>query len=277
MDQWGLLPVPGPETVEGLVVLLQVAALLGSVPPLADSGGAAAPTAPEHPRLARVRALLAKAESTEYPEEAEALTAKAQELITRYALERLLEDDGEATQDDHRVSRRLIWLDQPYVGAKADLVIAVANANGCRVAVSEVLGFCVVVGEPASLHSVELLVTSLLVQATAALQRHGRSVDRSGVSRTRSFRRSFLMSYALRIGERLRAAASAVIEEGDATCLLPALRAQHERVTEAFARMVPSTEARVSRAASNAEGWVAGRAAADLALLDVREQVTRRR
>lgn len=38
--------------------------------------------------LARVRALLAKAESTEFPDEAEALLAKAQALISRHAIDR---------------------------------------------------------------------------------------------------------------------------------------------------------------------------------------------
>ena len=39
-------------------------------------------------KLSRVRALLAKAESSSFPEEAEALSAKAQELMTRHALDR---------------------------------------------------------------------------------------------------------------------------------------------------------------------------------------------
>jgi Protein of unknown function (DUF2786) len=37
--------------------------------------------------LGRVRALLAKAESTEFPEEADAFTEKAQELMTRYSID----------------------------------------------------------------------------------------------------------------------------------------------------------------------------------------------
>ncbi|MFE3753475.1 DUF2786 domain-containing protein [Nocardia tengchongensis] len=37
-------------------------------------------------RCSAVRGLLAKAESTSLPEEAEALSAKAQELMTKYAL-----------------------------------------------------------------------------------------------------------------------------------------------------------------------------------------------
>ena len=46
--------------------------------------GVAAPL--DHRLLARVRALLARAELTGFDEEAEALTAKAQELITRHAI-----------------------------------------------------------------------------------------------------------------------------------------------------------------------------------------------
>ena len=38
--------------------------------------------------LDKVRALLAKAESTEFPEEAEAYTAKAQELMARHRIDR---------------------------------------------------------------------------------------------------------------------------------------------------------------------------------------------
>jgi hypothetical protein len=47
---------------------------------------------------------------------------------------------------------------------------------------------------------------SLLVQAHAAMRRFGRQTDRRRTSRTRSFRQSFLLSYANRIGERLQAA-----------------------------------------------------------------------
>lgn len=44
--------------------------------------------------LARVRSLLAKAESTDFDDEADALSAEAQELMSRYALDRALLDHG---------------------------------------------------------------------------------------------------------------------------------------------------------------------------------------
>src|SRR3974377_713718 len=60
-----------------------------------------------------------------------------------------------------------------------------------------------VVGFPSDLDAVELLYTSLLVQANTAMLREGAKKDAYGRSRTRAFRQSFLVAYAYRIGVRL--------------------------------------------------------------------------
>ena len=203
---------------------LGLAALLTHVPLLSDAVAATSTeSGPEHPKLARVRALLAKAESTEFDEEAEALSAKAQELISRYALDRLVGEG--AARDGNAPHVRRLWLDAPYVRAKASLVAAVASANRCRSATADRWGFCVVVGGAADLDAVELLATSLMVQADAAMLRHGRRPGRAGTTRTRSFRQSFLTAYATRIGERL-AAASVAAARASGADLLPVLRSQ---------------------------------------------------
>lgn len=259
-------PVLRLGAVDALPSMLGLVALLSRTPLLTDTvtGTAEAPGL-EHPKLARVRALLAKAESTEFDEEAEALTAKAQELIARYALDRLV-DEG-PTRDRSGLEVRRLWLDAPYVRAKASLVAAVASANRCRAASAGKWGFSVVVGAPADLHAVELLVTSLLVQADAAMLRHGRRSDRAGTTRTRSFRQSFLTAYATRVGQRLTAASAAAARESGVD-LLPVLRSQELKVAEEFDRLVPHSVGR-ARTVSNGEGWAAGLAAADLAVLDV--------
>ena len=212
-----------------------------------------------------MRALLAKAESTEFDEEAEALSAKAQELISRYALDRLLEDGPASDRSDLQVRR--LWLDKPYVRAKTLLVSAVASANRCRAAGADQLGFSVVVGSASDLDAVELLVTSLLVQADAAMLRHGRRTSASGTTRTKSFRQSFLTAYALRIADRLERANVEAARAAGAD-LLPVLRSQEEKVAEEFVRLVPHSVGR-SANVSNSEGWAAGLAAADLAALGV--------
>lgn len=223
-------------------------------------------------KLATVRGLLAKAESTTFDEEAEALSAKAQELISRYALERLLEADAAGGEAAGPGARR-VWLEAPYVGAKAQLVHVVARANGCRAVLSDPPGVTTVVGSDDDLEAVELLVTSLLVQAGAAMLRHGRAVDARGTSRTRSFRQSFLMAFAVRIGERLTETAEQVLHDsGHEQELLPVLRSRDEAVQAAFEALVPRT--RTTRATvSNAAGWHAGQAAADLASIDVRRPI----
>lgn len=268
-------------TVACMQRALEVAAVLAQLPaiatvlpapgqPVSDPGQ---PPPQQAKLLARVQALLAKAEATEFPEEAEALSAKAQELVTRHALERLLASADAGRPGDQPVARRL-WIDAPYVFPKAMLVHVVAGANRCRSVVSESLGFCTVVGQPDDLEAVEVLVPSLLVQAHSAMRRFGRQTDRAGTSRTRSFRQSFLLSYADRIGQRLRTA-DAAATEGNARSgeLVPVLRRHEEQLASACDQLFPHLTSK-SGTVNNPMGWAAGRAAADEALLGADQQLS---
>jgi hypothetical protein len=176
---------------------------------------------------------------------------------------------------------RRIAVDNPYEAPKASLLQTVAQANRCRVVWSKELGLVSVIGFPADLDAVELLFTSLLVQANSAMLRAGSKQDAAGRSRTRAFRQSFLISYAVRIGERLseatghaeqhavaeQAAASAGAEGGGKD-LVPFLAARHQAVDDTVDAMFGGklTRSRAVRA-TDAEGWQSGRAAADLASL----------
>jgi hypothetical protein len=230
--------------------------------------------------LAKVRALLAKAESTEFPDEADAFFAKAQELMSRYSLERAaidaLADAGGAGTIPVRTAGRRIWLDNPYLSPKSMLVGAVAEANRCRAVFASGLGLVTVIGEETDTDIVEVLTTSLLVQAGRAMLAAGSRTDQRGQSRTKSFRQSFLISYAQRIGERLNTAAEQAESEvsesvGDGR-LLPVLAARERAVQERVSELFPLLVSRRVSVSNNA-GWTAGRAAADLAVLDVRRAV----
>ncbi|WP_112265156.1 DUF2786 domain-containing protein [Lentzea terrae] len=222
--------------------------------------------------LARVRALLAKAESTQFSEEAEALSAKAQELMNRHAFERAVLD-----ADEHReqtaASIRL-WLDAPYLDAKSHLVHAITQANRCRSVFYPHFGFVALVGESMDLEITELLVTSLLVQATRAMVAEGSQITRGGTSRTRSFRQSFLVSYAKRIGERLEEASARAHDPVEDERLLPVLAARSQVVEETFEKMFSNLSQR-SATVTNGAGWEAGRAAADRADITVERQAVR--
>ena len=122
-------------------------------------------------------ALLAKAESTNFAAEAEAFTAKAQELMARHRIDRAVLDQGAQNSTEGPVGRR-IAVDDPYAEAKTLLLGGIADANGCRAVWSKDLGFTTVFGFPDELDWVEERFTSLLVQSVAALRREGPKQDR---------------------------------------------------------------------------------------------------
>ncbi|HET6294043.1 MAG TPA: DUF2786 domain-containing protein [Kribbella sp.] len=262
------------QTLPGLARLFP---LPGTAPRPAGSSAGHHDTAATQKMLARIRALLAKAEGTDFPDEAEALSGKAQELMAKFSLDQALVDaDPELDLPDDSGARR-IWVETPYVSAKAQLVGAVASANRCRTVSMDQLAVVTIVGAELDLQLTELLSTSLLVQANRAMLAAGKHFGRRGESRTRSFRQSFLMAYAQRIGERLQAtteATQAAVPEADAGRLLPVLSKREEQVDALFVKLFPATVTRRTRV-SNGAGWAAGRTAADQAQLDTRRPVSR--
>jgi hypothetical protein len=230
-------------------------------PPSRWRNGGAAVAADSLPAsvLERVRALLAKAESTTFEAEADAFTAKAQELMARHRIDRAVIAARGESRADEPVGRR-VGLDDPYAEAKAALLATIADANGCRAVWSKNMGFSTLFGFASDLDSVEELFTSLLVQATAALRREGSKHDHTGRSRTTRFRRSFLVAFATRIGQRLREAVDATVDavsHETGTALVPVLTSRDEAVRAAAEAAFPQAGA-FSPAASDGEGWYAG-------------------
>jgi hypothetical protein len=271
--------VSAPEQVATALRVLRLLARLVPLPRIADpphqwtardvgsEGAARAADAV----VAKVRGLLAKAESTDYPAEAEALSAKAQELIARHAIDRAL---LAAERGDEPVARR-IPIDEPYAEAKCALLAHVAHANRCRTVWMSALGASTLVGFASDVDDVELLFSSLLVQATRAVASIGRHAPPGDRTRSRAYRRSFLYGFANQIGQRLRETTereTAEAAERHGPQLLPVLAsreaATEQRVAELFPR-VRSTRTRVS----DGDGWVAGNAAGKLASLALDHEV----
>ncbi len=282
--------LPNNDWVDVIPMALELVALLGTMPVLEQLGpkpGTARPPAggsarastghepaAENPvderMLSRIRNLLAKAEATGFPAEAEALTAAAQERMARYSIDAAM---LAATAPDNRdkPNGRRIGIDNPYESAKAVLLNAVAQANRCRSVWTKNLGFCTVVGFEPDLDAVEALFTSLLVQATTAVTQAGAGAAAGARSRTKAFRQSFLSAYAHRIGERLAeitaaqtTAASAAPGGGN---LLPVLASRDKAVENTLAEMFPSLTQKSTGTISDPQGWHSGRGAADLATL----------
>jgi uncharacterized protein DUF2786 len=274
LQQWGRRVGLDRQGVTTCVVevlhLLQTLPRIPILCPLPGTARAAQTTARAQttvqPRmLDKVRALLAKAESTEFPEEAEALTAKAQELMARHSIDEALLAAARTVRDEPAGIR--IGVDAPYESPKVMLLQEVATANRCRVVWSRQLGFATVVGFDGDLRAVELLYMSLLVQATSAVVHAGSRRTLTGQSRTRLFRQSFLSGFAARIGQRLRGVTADATRAAGSDALLPVLAARDEAVQEKVNEQFPELTHRRSAATTDYEGWASGTAAADRAVI----------
>src|ERR1700753_2755444 len=154
--------------------------------------------------LERVRKLLAKAEDDSVtPAEAEALTAKAAELMARYGIDRALL--AAARPETDRPAERSIDVPTPWADVRAHLLAGLVSAMRCQCVLLPVpTGKRVhVFGFASDLERAEMLYTSLLVQmahglAVAAVPATARS--------PRAWRRSWLLGYSSAVTTRVRAA-----------------------------------------------------------------------
>lgn len=226
--------------------------------------------------LSRVRHLLAQAESTNFEAEAESFTAAAQTLMARHQIDRAMVEAAQLAAAGADAARRVVrahrvGIENPYEGPKALLLNEVAAANRCRMVWNKEYGYGTVVGHATDRAAVEVLFTSLLIQATRAMTTAGARIRRDGSSRTRSFRSSFLTAFATRIGQRLESATQA--EEATAAqgagggALVPVLAARKAAVDAAVHEIFPELQTRALASVTDGEGWRAGVSAADQAQL----------
>lgn len=158
----------------------------------------------EQTLLERVRKLLAKAEDDSVtPAEAEALTAKAAELMARYGIDRALLAATRPETD--RPADRVIDVPNPWADVRAHLLAGLVSAMRCQCVLLPVAtGKRVhVFGYASDLERTELLYTSLLVQMA-----HGLAATQvpATARSPRAWRRSWLLGYSSAVTARVRAA-----------------------------------------------------------------------
>ncbi len=220
------------------------------------------------PILERVRALLAQAESTTFEAEAEAFTAKAQELMTRHAIDSALVS-AQADRGEAPITVR-VPIDDPYVDAKSLLLHCVAENSRCRSVFHGHFALATLVGFASDVAATEVLFTSLLVQAQTAMQAAAATAPAGARTRSRSFRTAFLVAYAYRIGERLAAINAAVVSDVEAEThrsILPVLAARSSAVDAAVDEMFGALRPSAVRGGYDPAGWASGHDAADRARL----------
>jgi hypothetical protein len=244
-----LIPPPGADTADGPTIDLSARG--------------------DDPMLNRVRALLAKAESTNFEAEAEAFTAKAQQLMTRHAI-----DIAMVAASAHRSEQPdaiRIPIDEPYFDAKASLLAAVARSSRCRTVLHPGIAMATIIGFPGDLAATEMLFTSLLVQAQVALRSASASAPPGAPARSRGFRAAFLYAYANRVSERLDEINAYVVADAETrtgNSILPVLAARSSVVDATVDELFGRLRRRPSRRMLDMSGWASGRSAADRARLN---------
>lgn len=160
--------------------------------------------------LDRVRKLLAKAEDEGCtPAEAEALTAKAAELMARYGIDRALL--GALRPETDSVGNRVFDLDNPWAAVKAHLLAGLAAALRCQCVLlnrREPGSRVHVFGYLSDLERADILFTSLLVQMARALA--AQPVASYGGA-AKAWRRSWMLGFASAVVARVRAAEEAAV------------------------------------------------------------------
>lgn len=209
----------------------------------------------------KVLGLLTKAESTEFPAEADALLAKAQELMSRHAIDEAMLDNARDVKTD-AIGHRQFAIPSPYARQKGILLNVLATVNHCR-AVQKNDGTVVVMGHESDLSNVETMFAALCLQAVRSMLNELVPVREN----PRAFRNAFLLGYAGRIRERLTEAAATAAREyeaetGASTALVVVARekAVDSHVQEQFPRLRSSSSSYSSRSGRGAGVAAANRA-----------------
>jgi len=217
-------------------------------------------------KLDTIRKLLAKADGAATPAEAEVYTAKAVELMARHGIDEALL--GAAAPHRDEVATCRIPVADPYSAGKARLLAWTASALRCRAVLHEAGGGRVaavtVLGFASDRARVELLYTSLLLQASAQLARQRPAWVGESVA---AYRRSWLHGFAVRVHQRLveaearaaesaaRASPSSGPSAGPSVALVLADR--RARVDRAYAEAFPQI-GRARHARLSGSGYAAG-------------------
>jgi hypothetical protein len=170
-------------------------------------------------KLDVIRKLLAKAERAGTEAEAETYNAKARDLIIAYGIDEALLANADEVRDE--IGAQRISLTDPYSAQKARLLGWVAAALGARWIMHGARGGKVaavtIFGFTSDLERIELLFTSLQMQATGQLVRVRPPAtqyvwERESVA---AYRRSWLQGFAAQVHQRLVEAQSAAVAARD--------------------------------------------------------------
>jgi hypothetical protein len=167
--------------------------------------------------LDRVHKLLAQAEDESVtPEEAQAFTAKAAELMAKYGIDRALLADTKPETD--KPSSKVLDFANPWARVKAHLLCGLASSLRCQAILlgrSQQREGAVRIhlfGYQSDIERAEMLYASVLIQMWHGLA----GAEVPGWCRSpRAWRRSWMLGFATAVITRVRAAETAATQQSD--------------------------------------------------------------
>ena len=237
----------------------------------------------------RISALLAKAERTDNPHEADAYLVKAQQLATAASIDLALARHRHRQREREREQAggpimRTVTIGEKGKRANPHLIalfVVVAHANDAQVDVATNSTYVVAYGLPSDLDVVDALFASLSVQMVEQAQtwlatgewrettyvrverRYGFATRTKKPHTAQTARASFYRAYAARIAERLDEARAAAVAEASATAGASTEVALRDKTAQVRAFHRHTSDARGSwRGYSGAARSDRGRAAA---------------
>lgn len=224
-----------------------------------------------NPILDKIMKLLAKAEGTKNPHEAEAFTAKAIDLMTKWSVDEAMLAAHRGVVNRNEVISVVIPVRGVYFKAHMDMLNQLGIAFGFRrVSTGKtwqdktIKDRMVWVGFENDLAAAQLLYTSLLVQLEVALRAFVKENDRqfsyASASEKYQMRRSFMIGFNDVVGKRIRESRKTATDTTPGAGLVLASRSQE--IDDKVADLFPNL--RVGRGREirlNATGYSGGKIA----------------
>lgn len=199
---------------------------------------------------ARIRALLAKAKSTDFEEEAATYLAKAQKLMVKYAIDQADLAPEERTKVDYI---RLPW-DRSY--ANHVLWSAICTTNNVTF-VRTTGRYLTMVGFPSDLAFVQELYASLVLQREKFLRIA--KVDMPHWDNGKSFGHSFRVAYGSRVYYRLQEAKQETVKSTGKELVFVGKQSEvDDAVADLFGKLKKGRAIRMNSQAGMAAGDAAG-------------------
>jgi hypothetical protein len=227
--------------------------------------------------LDKITKLLAKAERTDNPHEAEVFSAKATELMMQWAIDdAVLEAHRAVGSKPDPIVQRWIACTGSWWKAYQILAAGVGRGFGFKILVQDwsrekgINGYTIWVGFESDVHKAEMLYASLLNQCVAAQKEFMIQWKKdfppfaSHKMETFKARRSFIIGFADTVRTRItesRKVAVRKVEKTDTSVAL-VLVSRQDQLEVAYTEMFPrTTKGRASRMHAGVGGYKAGQAA----------------